>query len=314
MTKTKRVKCNRRELILRATTGLYGNMLMMARTRELDMKEVLKYPLGPLPWSIATPDGFLRKTAKSKLEKDLQKNVTPAEVVDSPSVCVIDGMAIVYKIKGDQKTFGDIASHILSKALHEASDSHRIDIVFDVYKEHSIKTVERQLRRATPGSSVQYKNIKAKQQVVQWSKFLSDTDNKTNLIQFLTKEWKQDHHVKRLLGTVLYVTCEEACYKISSQCCEYVPELKSFQEEAGTRILLHVMHAVRSGFETILVVADDTDVLLLLSAFKKDITASLYLKSVTATRTIYIDIQKMYRCPWTICLRCNYWHAFLHRL
>ena len=72
-------------------------------------------------------------------------------------------MAIVHKIKGDQKTFGDIASHILFKALHEASDSHRIDIVFDVYKEDSIKTAERQLRRATPGSSVQYKNIKAKQ-------------------------------------------------------------------------------------------------------------------------------------------------------
>ena len=106
------------------------------------MKEVLKFPLGLLPWSLATADGLPRKTAKSTLSRELQKNVPVSEFISLSSACIIDGMAIVHKIKGENKTFGEIVSLILLKAVHEASNSTRVDIVFDVYNKNSIQNAE----------------------------------------------------------------------------------------------------------------------------------------------------------------------------
>ena len=146
--KMKRVRSNGRDIMLLA---LFGNILMMAQTRQLDMKEILKFPLGPLPWSLATvdglprkttADGLPRKTAKSTLSRELQKNVPASEFISLSSACIVDGMAIVHKVKREKKTFGEIASLILLKAVHEISNSTRLDIVFDVYNENSIKNAE----------------------------------------------------------------------------------------------------------------------------------------------------------------------------
>ena len=42
-------------------------MVVIAHHRQMNMQEVLTYPLGPLPWSLATADGEPTKTAKSAL-------------------------------------------------------------------------------------------------------------------------------------------------------------------------------------------------------------------------------------------------------
>lgn len=59
---------------------------------------------------------------------------------------ILDGMNFVQRVKGDQATFGDIASAIFLMALKEGSHSKRIDIVFDTYQENSIKNSERSVR------------------------------------------------------------------------------------------------------------------------------------------------------------------------
>ena len=41
----------------------------------MDMQEVLKHPLSPLPWSLASTDGTIAKTMKSKLTELVEKNV-----------------------------------------------------------------------------------------------------------------------------------------------------------------------------------------------------------------------------------------------
>ena len=79
---------------------------------------------------------------KSTLSRELQKNVPASEFISLSSACIVDGMAIVHKIKGEKKTFGEIASLILLKAVHEASNSTRVDIVFDVYNKNSIQNAE----------------------------------------------------------------------------------------------------------------------------------------------------------------------------
>ena len=40
-----KVRSNGKDIMLKVTAGLFGNILMMFQTRQLDMREVLKFPL-----------------------------------------------------------------------------------------------------------------------------------------------------------------------------------------------------------------------------------------------------------------------------
>ena len=53
-------------------------------------------------------------------------------------------MAILEKVNGNKKTMRAISNAVLITALSEAVGSVRIDIMFDVYKDVSIKNAERQ--------------------------------------------------------------------------------------------------------------------------------------------------------------------------
>ena len=101
-----------------------------------------------MPWSLAAPDGSLKKTAKSSLAQELQKDVPAVESLLPRSACIIDGMAMVQRLKGDQRTFKEIAQMLLVMALREGGSNTRIDVVFDNYREISIKNLEREKRGA----------------------------------------------------------------------------------------------------------------------------------------------------------------------
>jgi len=89
----------------------------------------------------------------------------------------------------------------------------------------------------------------------------------------------------------MYVTCEELCYTISVDQVNIIPELKSTQEEADKRLLLHAAHAARDGYKSVIVETEDTDVLCML--FQSKIACPLYQKCGTQTRTRYVDIRNV---------------------
>ena len=90
---------------------------------------------------------------------------------------------MVQQMKGDDKTFAQLAESALFKVLHEGTKSQRIDVVFDVYKETSIKDVERAHRSTERG--IQFKNIAPGHNIQQWRKLLCSSSNKASLIKFL---------------------------------------------------------------------------------------------------------------------------------
>ena len=49
----------------------------------MNMQEVLKYPLGPQPWSLATPDGAPASTTKVSQLHVLEEQAEPAEQVSA---------------------------------------------------------------------------------------------------------------------------------------------------------------------------------------------------------------------------------------
>ena len=58
----------------------------------------------------------------------------------------MDAMSLVQKIKGKQKTFKEVAETLFRKAMSEKVSCNRIDLVFDVYEEKSMKNAERRNR------------------------------------------------------------------------------------------------------------------------------------------------------------------------
>ena len=121
-------------------------MVHVCQTRDLNIKEVLSHPLGPIPRALATPEGLRRTTSKSTLANELIKLFTTPEKIPRASATAIDGMAIVQKVNGNNKTMRAISNAVLAIALSEAEGSVSTDIVFDVYKDISIKNAEQQKR------------------------------------------------------------------------------------------------------------------------------------------------------------------------
>jgi hypothetical protein len=255
------------------------------------METILSHPLGPLPWSLATPDGLLRKTNKATLATVLQKDTGHAEHVPPHSALVVGSMGLVQRVKGDERSFGDVSNTILSMALAGGGDSDRIDVVFDTYQENSIKNCERLARGAETGHHLQ--SISAKQIVRKWRMFLTTIRNKSSLITFLVQEWMKEENRQKLQDKILYVTDGAKCYMMTSQDSKEVPELQCQQEEADGRLLLHAKHAAQDGYQSAIIASEDTDVFIMSLACSDRIGVPLYQKCGNRTRTRLVDIMKI---------------------
>ena len=68
-------------------------------------------------------------------------------------------MNLVQKVHGDNKTFAELSDAIFVSSLHTGTESSRIDVVFDVYRDESVKNAERVNRRSDSG--ILFSNIVA---------------------------------------------------------------------------------------------------------------------------------------------------------
>lgn len=87
--------------MLKADHKLLRHMFLIASSRNLDLREVLQHPLGPLPWALANSDGTMKTTNKAALARNVEKRAPPAEKIPNPSACIIDGMALVHKVSAE---------------------------------------------------------------------------------------------------------------------------------------------------------------------------------------------------------------------
>ena len=228
---------------LKNSKNLFAKMVLIARSRDLDMKDVLQYSLRPFPLPLATVEGNLVKTAKSKLLNTIESETQDAfvESVDGESALIVDAMAILQTMKVTSSTFGELAHDLLIKIIKMAtlSRSKRIDFVSDRYPAHSIKNLEREKR--SEGGSFLVKIYGEQQRVPrQWKKFLSNGKNKEELIKFLFEVWSIANP-QLLNGVEVFITHENKCHKFTESnnaliCCT-VEELTCDHEEADTRMV-----------------------------------------------------------------------------
>ncbi|RMX58661.1 hypothetical protein pdam_00021421, partial [Pocillopora damicornis] len=86
----------------------------------------------------------------------------------------------------------------------------------------------REIERRGSESGHEFRYIRVDNKIYQWRKFLSNSKNKLLLIPLRI----------RLAGKKIFVTAEDRCYEVSS-IGTTTRKLRSTQEEADTRVLLH---------------------------------------------------------------------------
>ena len=257
--------------------NIFGQLLCLQSAYSLDLMKIFEYQMTPVPYSLAAPNGWPVKTCKSKLVSCLDPGESPEVWLKcfGKTVCyILDGNANIHAIGNLPNTFGHLAE-LLFNMLPKVE---RVDFVTDTYKDDSAKRIER-VRR---GTSVKIL-LSGPETLIpsDWYQFLSNDENKTQLMKFILTEWSSPKYYKKLQGRrVFFALCTDCflltCNDEGAVNKTLIPSLCCNQEEADTRIILHLEHMkneLRNEIQennSIVIRSPDTDVFLLLIHFCAD--------------------------------------------
>ena len=137
-------KIKDKSLTMKAGRDVFARLLVVSGKRNISLKEVLKYSLGPIPWLLATAEGSFVKTPKSKLLDAIENDAHDPLVAALPerSVRIFDGMVLQQLTSVCLSTFGEVSEYLLKRIT--SSPAKIIYFVTDQYKDDSIKGSERQ--------------------------------------------------------------------------------------------------------------------------------------------------------------------------
>ena len=281
---------------------LFAKMLLIAKSRNLNIKDVLKYSLRSFPSSLATLEGDLIKTQKSKLLQAVENEADSPTVTGLPdgyNACVLDAFAILQTLTPVPDSFGELSKQLLVKVVNSALSSKckRADFVCDRYPQQSIKSLERNRRSAQDVQKIKIYSM-AQKVPHQWKKFLSCGENKEELMKFIYSSWiKADPTL--LKGIEVYLPHEEMCHKFIASSglltCHVVDELMCDHEEADTRMLSHACHASQLC-NNMVIKSPDTDVFFIALNASLEINANLFFETGVGNGRRIISLNLIKQC------------------
>ena len=203
MKQVKKLNVNGKDVIIQADRSLFARILILQEKRSISTRELLKYSLGPIAWSLATPEGSIYKPVKAKLLNVLEERIPVLGTTPPKAARIYDGMCVIQQLPTGLETFGDLSERVLKRIT--SNNSSHIFFVIDQYWKHSIKSCERNNRRANTGSirvTVIHHDQKLPKQV---KKYLLVGENKEELVEFLLKDWSWNStHNNKIVNRYLY--------------------------------------------------------------------------------------------------------------
>lgn len=249
--------------ILQNNVALFGQLYVATQSRDGDLDEFFAHEIQSFPPSLSD---FGKLHLPSK-KSDLLEQLCRTDETEHPPAfdCkVLDGAVTAHSLPTSAvSTFNEYADKVFLPYLErQLQTSSRIDVVWDKYVSDSLKECTREKRgkgnrrKVSGGAKIPGK----------WADFLRDPLNKTELFAFLSS--KIETHCWPL-GKSIHVTKGNAVVSLGTsnpmQYCNH--------EEADTRIVIHVMHSLNFGAQTVQVRTIDTDVIVILVGVFHDILA-----------------------------------------
>ena len=307
---------------LRNDSKFISRLLAIGQSREIDMRNLMKYSLRKYPAPLATSSGHLAKTSKCKLMHELLHRAEYDDCSECPpgntDALLLDGMALFQTLKHIPPTFGELAEqivHIIITSVKKAQ-GNRVDFISDTYPLVSIKNLEREKRSMSGVTRVRIGS--ATQKVPrQFKKFLSLGVNKEALIEFIYQHMTTFDLAPLLQHVTLFFTHGAECHKFFVDTLsdnmlkiESVPELHSNHEEPDTRLLLHAQHA-STMHSSVRIRSPDTDVFILMLAHNAEIRSLLYFDTGSGNNRRVIDINEVHaQLGSRLCNALIGFHAF----
>ena len=289
--KTKEIKADRnifRRLFCTTASG-----------RKVDLANIMKHELSPLPLSLAKVSGTLNipmdKAALSHILADEHMcHAIPGST--EPTCDIIDGMALVKtigKLK-DASTFGDFSDVFTGVILSHLKDScGRVDLIFDVYNPLSTKAATRDEQAHGARKIRHIVDSRDVTLPTNWDNFINLDQNKTNLCQFLAKQpLIKAETLQEDVEIVVAGGLDDPIVAVSST-GRNITHLHSTHEEADQRIILHAVDAAYQGFKRTVVTSRDTDVLVLLIHHQQKLSPEIWQRAGTTKEPRNIPIHSV---------------------
>ena len=236
--------------------SLFSRMYVSCQARGSDMDTFFKHENHAWPPSLAS-NGIMHQTKKSDLMECLESLAPQPDYIPDVDVDIIDGAALVHildpkKSHPPVETFFDYSRIVFLPYIERLLQKVvRVDVVWDVYKEDSLKTQTRQNRGY--GSRLRVEsNTKVP---ANWNSFLRCDENKTSLFQYLANALQEFHPPpqKQVIST----------YGQKALSAPPMSDTSPLASTQDTRLLFHASHAYHSGFKKLMIHVTDTDVMVI---------------------------------------------------
>ena len=242
---------------LNAERRLYANLYVACQSREGDLDTFFSHENHSFPVSISEYGKLRKAIAKSDFIECLESKVEVKYEAPNVAMKIIDGAAFVNMNRPKTATtYGSFCKDELTSQLKVACRNvERLDVVFDIYKEKSLKNETRESR----GEGIRISIRKDTKMYKDFQKLMRNDMNKTELFKMLaetavTEISKESATVVATLGSGV-VSNDTNLNTSSITPCNH--------EEADTRVFLHALDGVNNGFKKISIVTVDTDVVVL---------------------------------------------------
>ena len=166
--------------------------------------------------------------------------------------------------------------------------ARHVDVICDRYLSDSLKAITRENR----GAGVRQRLLNDGKFPKNWSSHLRNAANKTELFQYLSGVIAQSAFD---MGKVVFKTFDTTVHRNP---CADDPVIQSEHslcpcnhEEFDTRVMLHAANAASQGYKRILIIANDTDVVLAISFFNEIGVEKLWV-TFRKGKKIYIIIRR----------------------
>ena len=243
---------------LKNDCSLFSRLYVASQIRDGDMEKFFEHENQSYPPSVSD-NGKLKTGNKADLLGLLEALVSSRNTGSNPTVdaVILDGAAIVNMLPpGNAKTFSDYADQKFGPyVLNQLKHADRVDVVWDTYLSDSLKA-ETRSKRSKRRRGIRRRVEKSSPIPGNWKDFLLISENKTELFSFLASSVTAIETDKQIISTYQEeILCTQPRDMLGLAPCT--------QEEADSRIMLHLKDIVMEGNSKVSIRTVDTDVVVL---------------------------------------------------
>lgn len=245
---------------------LYGQAFIVLDSRGGNLQDFFRHESSPFPPALCS-EGTINSCTKSDLLTCILESVTSDILTDEElvapdvyGVIVIDGGTLIHSLPGTTiqgKPFDEYFKKVfLPRVEHYLNKAKRVDIVWDQYHKSSIKGCTREKR----GTGTRQRVSSSAKVPGNWQSFLANAENKKELFSFLSAKLVE---IDLPNDKSVYITSGDQVLSAG----DGPPMGQCNHEEADTRVVVHLLHAIEYSSAAMVHTGDTDVVIILLSNF-----------------------------------------------